>query len=174
MDSISLDWEAAVADPRGAVELLMRVEEDAVDFLARVRLLRTKLEVLVERPWVFPGQRGPHPGDDEHDDAADCSPRSGPEPCEVSPQASSEEAQPAGSGLRVPYRLRVLEVTAADPEREWRLHEISEATGQSNQRSLRVLVEQLVGKGLLSKRTVKPRYVLYRAAPAHTEEAPTN
>ncbi|MFE9219952.1 hypothetical protein ACFYN3_26810, partial [Streptomyces lavendulae] len=70
--------------------------------------------------------------------------------------------------------VAVLEVTAADPEREWRLHEISEATGQPNQRSLRVLVEQLVGKGLLSKRTVKPRYVLYRAAPAHTEEAPTN
>ncbi|MEU4953754.1 hypothetical protein ACFYN3_30310 [Streptomyces lavendulae] len=110
MDSISLDWEAAVADPRGAAELLVRVEEDTVDFLARVRLVRTKLEVLVERPWGFPGQRGPHPGDDEHADVTEDSPRSGREPYQVSPQASSKEARPAGSGLRVPYRLRVLVV----------------------------------------------------------------
>ncbi|MEE1794540.1 hypothetical protein PUR28_27835 [Streptomyces sp. BE308] len=146
MDSISLDWEAAVADPVGTVSRLRRVEEETAEFLARVGAVRTKLEALGEAPWAPPA----------------AAPSGTPPPPADAPSAKSATGAAGAGGEQVTRRAQVLDLLGHGGEREWNVREIGEAIGQPNLRSLRVLAEDLVHQGLLTRRTVLPRSVLYR------------
>ncbi|MFF5727715.1 hypothetical protein [[Kitasatospora] papulosa] len=150
MDSISLDWEAAVADPAGTVDKLRRVEGETAEFLARVGAVRAKLEALQGRPWAPPPPAsGPPPEERETDCGA---------PGSDGPQGSEAGA----GGEQVTRRAQVLDLLGRGGEREWNIREIGEAIGQPNLRSLRVLAEDLVHEDLLTRRTVPPRSVVYR------------
>ncbi|MEU8542981.1 hypothetical protein AB0C52_23845 [Streptomyces sp. NPDC048717] len=73
--------------------------------------------------------------------------------------AQIEQPTPAGWSLRA---LAASGVSRQRREREWNIREIGEAIGQPNLRSLRVLAEKLAALGLVMRRTVSPRPVLYR------------
>ncbi|MFD7417525.1 hypothetical protein ACFVZ3_39815 [Kitasatospora purpeofusca] len=168
MDSISLDWETAHADPREAARLLGRVEKDIEDHLAQVRGMRERLEELAARAPQSPPAGPARAGAGARD-----TPRPGPAPGATvpRPRTAVPPADAAGGPAqgRAPWRVRVLEVVRAGGPREWTLRELSERSGQPNQRSLRVTVEEMVDKGELAKRTLPPRFVRYRL-PAHAPE----
>ncbi|MFF5700915.1 hypothetical protein ACFY7H_00105 [Streptomyces sp. NPDC012794] len=183
MDPTGLNLEAALADPRAAAEWLQQVESDAQKFTDRVRLTRTKFEALAARSWSFP-QRSPSgtpsgsrkEADSNAERPQDTSQQNGPADGQQRKQPRAGQlAQEAGAaaGVGVPWRVRVLRVLDADsdPAREWTVREISEATGRPNHRSMRLLLQELVAEGLLTRRTELPRSVFYRRAlPARSDE----
>ncbi|MFH9608624.1 hypothetical protein [Streptomyces sp. NPDC017448] len=166
MDSISLDWEAAVSDPGGAVEKLKQLQEEVAEFSVRVGIVIMKLEALEGRPCTFPGQAGPPPsGGSASGGQAHETPR-GPF---VPPQAGRGDdlsgRRGGGAGeVRLTRRMQVLALVEGSGDRAWNVREIGEAIAQPNLRSLRVLVEELAQQGCLARRSVPPRSVLYSRA----------
>ncbi|MFD5410387.1 hypothetical protein [Streptomyces nojiriensis] len=175
MDLTGLNLEAALADPHAAVQWLRQVESDAEKFTEHVRLTRTKFEALAARSWSFPRQNDggtPSPSGSEQagsnaEPAQDTSQPNGPADSQQPEQPpTGQPSQAAGAAPGVPWRVRVLAVLDAesDPAREWTVREISEASGRANHRSMRLLLQELVAEGLLTRRTELPRAVFYRRA----------
>lgn len=188
MNSIGLDLEAAVANPQAAVEKLKQVEAEAEEFTVLVRVMRAKFEALAARPpapWPFPRQnRGSGPSSAE--DAGSGASRGAEAPTDSSrnttdqqegqPRAGEETKAPgAAAGAHAPWRVRVLAVLDAgsDRDREWTVREISEAAGRANHRSMRLLLQELVAEGLLTRRNELPRSVFYRRVSLQTAEEAT-